>query len=195
MNSTATQVEVKERPAIFSGPMVRGILAEAKTQARCAITDERAKTFAPGYADDRARIINLCPYGNTGDRLWVREALRWTDWLRYEADNTPVDADRIPANVTIGKDYLFARLMPRWASRIVLEITNVRTERLQDLSCTDVLAEGSPIPLREHSNPELGIQCVSAKEWFSEAWDKLNAKRGYSWASNPFVWVIDFKKL
>jgi len=217
VDMSATAVDVKERPVLFGAPMVRTILSGQKTLARCAVTKRLDPDMEFAYEDgagnwifwggavasDMAAFTKkaypngegiACPYGKRGERLWVREALRWTDWLVYDADQTQVDPDLIPSNVRIGKDYLFAQLMPRWASRIALEITNVRVEKLQDMSCEDVWAEGSPIPLREHSNPELGIQCVSAKEWFAEEWDKLNAKHGYSWASNPWVFVIEFRK-
>src|SRR5688572_2068708 len=92
------------RPILFSGPMIRAILAGVKTQTRRVITNERIKTFAPGYADDRERILSLCPYGKPGDRLWCREtwaphddsvlATKESEFIYYRADDeTKYDSD------------------------------------------------------------------------------------------------------
>jgi hypothetical protein len=193
--------------------MVRAILEGRKTQTRrvinpqpflAASSDDGQMYWLIDYEDPTKRAAwpehdepfwVHCPYGKSGDRLWVREVwaphdkgvVSWKEreLVYYRADDETVyDTD--------GK-WRTPIFMPRWASRITLEIVSVQVERLQEMKCEDVLAEGSPIPLREHSNPELGIQCVSAKEWFQQGWDSLNAKRGYSWASNPWVWVLEFR--
>lgn len=202
----------KELPILFSGPMVRAILEGRKTQTRRVVKPlppwfNRAHrcsgTIDPttgqtmiedALSDSTGEFYKFCPYGSPLDRLWVREALRWTDWLVYDSDKTPVDPDLMPTNFRINRDFAPGIFMPRWASRLTLEITDVRVERLKEISCLDVMAEGSPVPMREYSNPELGLQCVSAKEWFQEGWDKLNAKRGYSWESNPWAWVVGFQR-
>lgn len=96
--------------------------------------------------------------------------------------------------------------MPRWASRITLEITEVRAQRLQDISEADAIAEG----LRIHENPKcaLGVGkfmytafpgdhslwCLDAKTAFYNLWDSINAKRGFGWDKNPWVWVLTFRK-
>lgn len=217
MTTSSTAVEVKEKPLVLRSSEVRAVLERRKTQERVAIKPQPTdswmreevtdwsqyyKTSRWGKLEKHLWICHptenkeiVCPYGTPGDRLWVREALRWTDYLVYDADREPVDADLIPNGIRIGRDYLPMTHMPRWASRITLEIKSIRVERLQDISCQDVLAEGSPVPLREHSNPELGIQCVSAKEWFAEQWNKVNARRGLPWESNPWIWRIKFQKL
>jgi hypothetical protein len=79
--------------------------------------------------------------------------------------------------------------MPRWASRITLEITDIRVERLQDITEEDAEAEGSK--LDGGTAPEI---CYTYRYGFSKLWDSLNAKRGFSWESNPWVWVIGFKE-
>ena len=215
--SSAT-AEVKETPIILSGAKVRAILEGHKTQERIPLKpqplDVIAKrsgscsprvtrtldghvSWAARYTDDpvTGKMI-YCRYGEAGNLLWVREALRCDErGMYYDADGTLIDKSRIPDDLKRVAEFNDPFHMPRWACRITLEIINVRVERLHDISCADVLSEGSPVPLREHSNPELGVQCVSAKEWFAEGWDKLNAKRGHSWESNPWVWAITFKRL
>lgn len=216
---SATAVEVKEMSIAFSASEIYAVLSGRKTMKRVLVRVpawlNRMKPDLPLAVPGKAYGVTPClfvpcadgsqqrlrnPYNwpdvEGASRLWVREGLRWLDdALVYDADSSLVDRDRMPDNLKILRPHLGAFMMPRWASRITLEITHTRVERLQDITCEDVMAEGSPVPLREHSNPELGIQCVSAKEWFAEEWDKLNAKRGYSWASNPWVFVITFQKL
>jgi hypothetical protein len=129
----------------------------------------------------------LCPYGKPGDRLWVREALRWTDFLIYDADKQAVDPDVIPSGIRIGRDYLPMTHMPRWASRITLEITDIRVQRVQEISGADAKAEGA--------DPFMGQDVTAYRAAFQIGWNEVNAKRGYSWESNPWCWCISFKKL
>jgi len=77
--------------------------------------------------------------------------------------------------------------MPRWASRIALEIVSVRVEKVQNIKKEDAVSEGFPYPLGK-----TGADPIS---WFARLWNSLNAKRGYSWALNPWVWVIEFLRL
>ena len=78
--------------------------------------------------------------------------------------------------------------MPRWASRITLEITNVRAKQVQDISLDDIYAEGCPALSSDEDGSEL-------YEWWETLWDSINAKRGFPWESNPWVWVLDFKRI
>lgn len=149
-----------------------------------------------------------CPYGVPGDRLWVRENLViCSEGIEYEADRslgfdlTSLD-DNHPA-VDLwnrkahedGPDVHPTKIpsihMPRWASRINLEITNVRVERLQDISEADAKAEGvADIPIAEL--PKALQQATwSACQSFQRLWDHINGERA-SWESNPWVWVIEF---
>ncbi|UUN99189.1 hypothetical protein I9054_006990 [Acinetobacter bereziniae] len=129
-----------------------------------------------------------CPYGKIGDHLWVRETFRL-----YDSDECP-HADfpcGCPRNGTPlfkashdcgdGEKWTPSIHMPRWASRILLEITNIRVERLQDISESDCLKEGvgSPI-LRDCKKPK-----------FMQLWESINGAD--SWAANPWVWVVEFK--
>lgn len=219
MSATAPKTDIKERPIVLRSNEVPAVLEGRKTQHRTAINPQPLESWMRSevtdwsqyYKRNRWRRLEKhlwichptenteikCPYGAPGDRLWVREALRWTDYLVYDADREPVDPDQIPAGIRIGRDYLPMTHMPRWASRITLEIENVRVERLQEISEADARAEG----MRRHDASRLwstgaDLSCfASAKEAFAHGWNSINGKRGYSWDSNPFVWAITFKKL
>lgn len=195
-------LNVKTRGILFGGPMVRALLARTKTQTRRIIkpqptcTTDQAKAAHPSGSfslevgfDDRHR----CPYGVPGDRLWVRET--WTSayargcWgTIFAADQTFAQGKR---NHEKGPHYNFddrppgmlwrpSIFLPRWASRITLEVTEVRVQRLQSLNEEDAVAEGwdgdgCPIP------------------WYSELWTQINGPG--SWEANPFVWALSFRRL
>ena len=186
-----------ERPIIFSAPMVRAILAGAKTQTRRVaklkpwhqIEERDDGTPWPWmYDDDRASDHWVpCPHGQPGDRLWVREC--WGFEKRTEDDPRlePVatyrvdDAEHIfPVNRWRPSIH-----MPRHLSRITLEITGVRVERLQDISEADTVAEG--IPAGEVSPDDAG------RFAYRVLWESLHGPN--SWDANPWVWVIEFKRL
>jgi hypothetical protein len=87
--------------------------------------------------------------------------------------------------------------MPRWASRLTLEVTGVRVERLEDISETDAIAEGMDtirFTPGDYSHPTYDLNKSIAQNNFSSLWDSLYAKRGFGWDANPWVWVIEFKK-
>ncbi len=135
-----------------------------------------------------------CPYGVPGDRLWVRETLYYGthgDWF-YRADDTGVQYAR--KNEGRAERWMLDKAktgavctsihMPHWASRLVLEVLKVRAERLQEISESDCCAEmGLASITRDYKQPK-----------FAELWDHINGERA-PWSSNPFVWVIDFKKI
>lgn len=194
MSAAVTEPKVKETALPLKAETAVLVHSGIKTQFRCAM--------APPPPIERDAILERfpnqkgSPWGEVGDRLWVREPLRYVGQdLVYAADDKPVDPNRIPKQTRITRIYTPSLLMPRWAHRLTLEISHVRVQRIQGISCAELMAEGSPVPLREHTNPELGVQCVSAKEWFRQEWDRLNRKYGYTWERNPWVWVIEFKKL
>ena len=172
--------------------------------------------------DTNSKGIINCPYGRVGDRLWVRETWKPGAWrndgrvaIDYmaspELTHTPwaymgeqasrfihkwlaeVEKSGLVPNEQgryewePGKSPLKWKspmFMPRWASRITLEITDVRVERLQDITEEDARAEGTTSPLR---------YVGALRHKYKHLWDKLNAKRGYPWESNPWVWVVSFK--
>jgi hypothetical protein len=139
-----------------------------------------------------------CPYGAPGDRLWVRET--WaTMFYTYGLESTPSECTIYRAdhpNATSITGWRPSIHMPRSESRITLEVTGVRVERVQDISEADARAEGlswvTPtwgVPGKAeawHSDP---------REAFRALWDGINEARGYGWASNPWVWVVEFKPI
>ena len=159
---------VKERPIIFSSPMVRAILDGRKTQTRRVY----GKTLK-------------CQYGVPGDRLWVREKLRPNGkgcTVVYEADGLPVMVDGESADWRWNVNSIAPRYMPRWASRITLEITDVRVQRLQEISESDAIAEGID-----------GTDYLSPVAGFIDLWHAIHKNDGpHGWEENPWVWAISF---
>lgn len=151
------------------------------------------------YTDD-GEWGTACPFGQPGDRLWVRESCQgWTfdesgeNVVRYPADggfsqieNSTSGADKWVElyNYRGKRGAIVPSIhMPRWASRILLEIVNVRVERLQEISVSEAIAEGY-----DGSNPE---PVDPAIKWYAELWESINGTG--SWDANPWVWVIEFK--
>lgn len=196
---------MKERPILFSAPMVRAILDGKKTQTRRVVKPQpEACSYVPGthalngqIIEGNPAVLEQCPYGQPGDRLWVREA--FFDHGHFPEDpNTPIgerveyrasEWDRVdPAD---GGPWKPSIHMPRWASRITLELTDVRVQMLQEISWEDAIAEGIRDPRRAATriDPECG--CVLK---FADLWDSINAKRGFGWVVNPWVWALTFKR-
>jgi hypothetical protein len=198
---------MRERPILFSGPMVRAILDGTKTQTRRVARPKRS--IEP--------MTDECPYGAPGDRLWLRETWQYADWtedgqpfVRYAADNavricegagegeTLVDVWAqlsAEANYSIDGKAADRRwrpsiFMPRWASRLTLTITDVRVERLIEISEADAIAEGIARAGRWYQPGSFG----TARAAYKQLWNSLNASRGYGWLENPFVWVVSFER-
>jgi hypothetical protein len=198
---------MKERPIIFRAEMVRAILAGRKTQTRRIVKPRHMATVGA----EQFPILAMYPCGSPGDRLWVRETCRAEAiddeglcGVRYVADGRfmPIANTREASDRWV-QLYWYRGMegatvppihMPRWASRITLEITDVRVERLQDISEADAVAEGCK-PIR----PELVQDGLivrlgrSAVEEFRLVWEQIHG--GGSWEKNPWAWVIEFKKL
>lgn len=200
---------MKERPILFSGSMVRAMLAGTKTQTRRAakvestlgidsiLAPRRAGGHAATYLlpDQAAEAAACCPYGQPGDRLWVRETWcrKWDDergfldecWYRAsDPDVVSVDAmEKSPWKPSIH--------MPRWASRISLEITGVRVERLQDINEQDAAAEGVATWAPGALSPD--SLNADPSDQFRWLWCSINGPD--SWAQNPWVWVVEFKRV
>lgn len=207
-----------EKPIIFSGPMVTAILEGRKTQTRRVVKPEppdwcakfgytaftpRGSISGRGVFKDEgpAEKFFRSPYGVRGTRLWVREQLSRPDgdpWL-YAADRQPVIVAAEDETAMIvwahhkEQDYCLSIHMPRWASRIILEVVSVRVERVQEISETDARAEGYPKNLPDCDIMHFGGGRV-ARHWYRDLWNAINGKRpNRSWADNPFVWVVEFK--
>lgn len=202
----------RERPILFSGPMVRALLEGRKTQTRRIVklphanplgnwepttfggTDARGAEHPEQTAiwHTRTGETLACPYGVPGDRLWVREtwahvpatAYRSSDGVQQTADPT---SEGMAAVYAAGWErsapgrWRPSIHMPRWACRLVLEITGVRVQRLRDISEADAVAEGAstPGPFAVHH--------------FADLWVSINGRD--SWNANPWVWALTFKRV
>jgi hypothetical protein len=198
---------IMDHPILFSGEMVRAILDGRKTQTRRVIPNSLMLCQTP--EDEPDKFIEWCWYGSVGDRLWVREALRRCQdsegskpLALYDCDRKPVYQYGYPAEWIWKYSALTGRYMPRWASRITLEITGLRVERLQDITREDARAEGVDNVWqwdkdRNAKHPEHFARSILNPYVanYSVLWDSINAKRGYGWDANPWVWVVSFKRL
>ncbi len=238
---------MREKPILFSAPMVRAILAGTKVQTRRVMVPQpahlqrhewrgklvyegehrlwcwRGHTFENIWDEyireaDRLDLSCMSPFGIAGDRLWVRETWwrgRWTEehhyndidgvsrssvnWcyhkpgdaesIAYAADGDP-PGGRTPAigdhDLCEGWDKMPSIFLPRLDSRITLEVTDVRVQRLQEISEDDARAEGcTGLP---------DVVDVTPREEFERLWDSINGKRA-PWESNPWVWAISFRRV
>lgn len=216
------KTEIKERPIIMGAESVRAILEGRKTQTRRVVKADISNCFDLEHDGtlqlmeiedgngDLISIFECCPYGKVGDRLWVREtfvdegSFFGTLNIRTVKDPEGIESEIIyraddndfvwtKDDGTIDFDKKKRRcashwkspiFMPRWASRITLEITDIRVERVQDITENDARAEGMTSPLR---------YIGALRDAYIKTWNSLNAKRGYPWESNPWVWVVSFK--
>jgi len=206
------------RQMLFSGPMVRSLLSGTKTKTRRIIKVpefvEEASDGSPHWqprrcgagweflewSTDYALTHPLrCPYGQRGERLWVRE--RWaTDvvWDTVAPRDIPVgqpiwyDGTGFPERkFALCGRWRASIHMPRWASRITLEIADVRVERLNEISGNDVLAEGVD---NGKANAAMGARWDNMQRMaFGELWEEIHGPG--SWGANPWVWVISFKRV
>jgi hypothetical protein len=191
---SATMVNVRERGILFSGEMARAILDGRKTQTRRIVKGHALEWLAPNMFTPEyvASLENdMCPYGKIGDRLYVRET-----WAGLEIGDATAYAYRadMPEEGKDADRWRPSIHMPRAASRITLEITNVRCERVQDISEADVLAEGITV---DRAAKWTGIPWSSMPDLYTAfryCWDHLNADRA-PWDSNPWVWVISFRRV
>lgn len=196
---------MKERPILFSGPMVRALLAGTKTQTRRIAKPVRhpdlGNVYAPGALvleqEPQHVIDRCCPYGQPGDRLWVRET--HMNWWKLDPENP--EGPRLFSHVAAfaadgyvlepGERWIPSIHMLRAASRILLEITGVRVERLSSICETDALAEGSFIWAREQDTPVRDLD--EARLVYHQLWEEINGPG--SWDANPWVWVVEFKRV
>jgi len=232
--------QIKERPILFSAPMVRAIQDGRKTVTRRPVKGSALKwleEFAPEFVALSAN--ELCPFGQIGERLWVRETW-YCDHFEVQkgpylqpADMHDLDQSREDGELVYAADGLApyeqeqptwkpSIHMPRWACRILLEITDLRVERLQDISDEQAQAEGCfftdygrkcghsgkgwtevgdcPAPKEHHPQRDGWMwdkttsheQCLGAPRWaFGNLWNST----GGDWDANPWVWVVEFKRV
>jgi len=214
---------VKERPILFNSEMVRAVLYGRKTQTRRPVKEstfrvEEIIPDEPGYwtmiKDDGGDMVKS-PFGVPGDRLWVRETWRasWDGDFAIDVNYREGDqverfyTETLPGEAT--SEYITAWEwrpsihMPRWASRIPLEITNIRVERVHDITEEDAQAEGcnkmamvgSQDPIFGHAPVPRYHKDGSYKFGFKRQWDSIYANKGIGWNANPWVWVVEFQRL
>lgn len=239
---------MKEHPILFSSEMVRAILEGRKTMTRrvckylhpeypdnvmnhiIGVEEGYLRYTSQTDVDDYTIIKHKCPYGKVGDRLWVRETHNFFDggtgiFIRYLADG---ETRHVQDNSNWLRNEDFGKIkpsifMPRWASRITLEITDIRVERLQEITEEDVIREGTrnTDDYEDHIAddrdfrlcPDCGgsllhgalgeslgymevdcTTCNTFRKRFHILWNVINCKK-HPWESNPWVWVIEFKRI
>lgn len=218
------KIQHKERPINFKAHEVRATREGRKTQTRRVVKPQPAFEFH-GVPFQKAHELGeqplpiRCPYGKPGDRLWVRETFFVDHYLHYPKGRLPkekpdwFESDLLiyAADGTCCQQYAECECegngavwrpsihMPRWASRITLEIVSVRVERLNDISEDDAKAEGCEMDDAGFPKPQpdaSGIGHVgwcSAIEWYQWVWESINGPG--SWDLNPWVWVVEFKEV
>jgi hypothetical protein len=229
---------VKERPILFGGPMVRALLAGSKTQTRRAVKSPTGYFQVNSTLDGQVvgvEVVDtdenyvrglLCPYGQPGDRLWVRETFyAFGYWQKRLKEDKPAETEWHFVDLTQVQEYSYrfekpsenvgkrrsdggkpqwwkrpSIFMPRAASRLLLEITAVRVERVQAISEADAVAEGVEVVdgiledspgFRNYMMPGEENAFGFPRNSFGSLWRSINGTE--SWAANPWVWVVEFK--
>lgn len=211
---------MKERQILFSGEMVRALLEGRKTQTRRVVKPQPPTTHSfKGYVIESSRrkdegkfgwgikeseyrfrdtMYVGCPYGQPGDRLWVREAHGYEirsvggtphEQIVYRASKPDAVRCYDCNGMAQPMKWRPSIHMPRWACRILLEVVSVRVERLQEISEADARSEGAP------TSDRLGVPYGDARTAFIALWDRINFKNGHGWGVNPWVWVVEFKRI
>lgn len=212
---------MKERPILFSAPMVRALLDGSKTQTRrvCKPANEHCLSYVVGpfeeradlgtsqFGDEEGDLMFSCPYGKPGDHLWVRETHRPIFGQTCGLIGVDFRADlrekweRLGDQIGTPTKWVPSIHMRREYSRILLEITSIRVERLNACSESDAAAEGVKRAQRAISSAE-AVPCFwdylrdrpeyrNARDSYASLWESINGAG--SWDANPWVWVVEFK--
>lgn len=202
---------MKERGIIFGAPMVRAILDGRKTQTRRIAKPrhpffvEDGRAFFDSYVYAEPECVPVpCPYGAPGDRLYVKEAHALLAiegepdlCCAYRATCQGDAFDFVHGDGSIEriavKKWRPSIHMPRWASRITLEVTEVRVERLQEISEEDAAAEGIDEEMARCDGECGATPCSMLVPAFERLWSEINGRE--SWNANPWVWAITFKRM
>lgn len=193
-----------DRPILFSAPMVRALLAGTKTQTRRLLRMPEHLNSQRAYPDpglgaggylkaptkefwgDDEVVERVYPFCEVGDRLWVRET--WAPWRNHEG-LSGIDYRATRACNDWNRGWKPSIYMPRWASRLTLTVTDVRVQRLQDITMGDVEREG----VTAHKSGGAAMDAAALAYAFKTLWDALNGKRaGAAWADNPWIVAISF---
>lgn len=196
----------KEHPILFSTPMVQAILEGRKTQTRRILKPQPVGIMKPHqlcddgffkkehigkwlWETESGESLKLCPYGQPGDILWVRETFlveysRHKEFYEYKADYSDTLAKEV-----VWKPSIF---MPREAARILLRVIDIRVERLQDISEEDAIAEGVSLP--NYADQAIrDVRYPDPSTIYAELWESINGEG--SWDANPWVWVVKFERI
>ncbi len=213
--TTATKPKFRELPILFSQPMVRAIRDDLKTET-WRVADFPSDTESVEWVVDSETmpagrytgwvvkcgapllLPRKCPYGKAGDRLWVRETWAHScphctdihcgniDHIWYRASESKVSADSFAGEAR----WRPSIHMERWASRIMLEVVEVRVGRIQQITDDSCWHEGV-----RSDPPKHWYTASNIREKFIKLWNSINAKRGFGWDKNPWVWAVTFKRL
>jgi len=216
---------MKEKPILFNAEMVKAVLSGRKTQTRRVMKPQPYKykfgsigmsvwrwLYKKKYEfQEQQNWINACPYGRVGERLWVRETFTGCDLPGFGDIPCIVYDDEWEGDEYKPREARpwarkFGRIpsihMPRDASRINLEITDIRVERVQEMTNKDAITEGIRFLDRDSygmqdnwglSENNYNVMMSNALSSFILLWNSINKKRGYGWDVNPWVWVVEFK--
>ncbi len=197
---------MKERGIIFSGPMVRAILDGRKTQTRRVMNPQpdtckvNVRNIPTGYL--------ACPYGLPGDLLYVKEtwAVDSAKIVHYRASEASPPKEKLSSGREVRTIWRSSRFMPKWAARLWLRLTEVRVQRVQDISHEDCVAEGVYRDILPRCGDHPDLECwvwgpvpahayVASREAYEALWDAVNANRGFGWDENPWVWALTFERV
>jgi len=195
-----------ERPINFNVEMIRSILEGRKSVTRRPVKNQVGDSvncgdgcYIPLPTCERVAhlhlnsILSLCPFGVPGDRLWVREVWAYNGCLNCGTPHYQASEPDYAQKSMMSDGWKSPVTMPRWASRITLEVTGVRVERVQDISEDDAKREGIKISGGwDAGETEYGINYRGP---FSHVWNSIYAAKGLGWDANPWVWVVEFTRV
>lgn len=204
----ATATPTKERPILLGPEWVRAILAGRKIQTRRPIEAipgnalNVAATVKPGAVvwnapGELKPYIKRCPFGGPGDLLWVREKWAHNQFMAEIECTGPGDcfyAATCSETRHAATKWRPSIHMPRWASRLTLEVLEVRVQHVQEIDCNDIRAEGLNCQQHDFASGFCVGYCKSLYEQWVEAWDSIYGNRGFAWADNPWCWAITFRR-
>lgn len=205
---SVSKIEWTEHPLIFSTKMVKAIIANQKTQTRRVIKPQPLKYFPKGANDiykepewwsfiyptnydSDTHLFRKCPYGQIGGKLYVRESFAYypdDNHVIYKAEE---GEDLKKMGVNLQGCWKPSIHMPKKFARIWLEIINIRVEKVQDITAAECCLEG--IDILEGKNHYEAADDAYKK--FQILWDSINKNRGFGWDNNPYVWMIEFKRI